>query len=183
MKKFSGFVIGLCQQLDKLAGLCIVSVMVLVVANILLRVIFNYSILGTYELVGFLTALGVGLSLAHCALQNGHIAVEILVNRLTSQVQVWVDIFINLVALGLWGMCAWHLGLYAKTMMASGLVSLTAQIPVYPVIYLVALSFSGLCLVLLVRSISSISKALAEISFAEQAWEIEVTNSVRKAVR
>jgi len=183
MKQFTGFVAGLSQQFDKIAGLCIAGVMLLVVSNILLRTVFNRPILGTYELVGLLTALGIGLALANCAFQNAHIAVDFVVDHFPLRLQAIVDSSINLISLVFWSLSAWHLGKYASNMTVSGVVSSTAQVPVYPFIYLVATGLSGLCLVLILRWMDSTKKAFAGASFTRLHQQEEWIDYARKAMR
>lgn len=148
MKHLAGVVKGVSSILDKLAGLCFFSVMLLIVANIILRTVFNQPILGTYELVGFLTAMGVALALAHCAFQDGHIAVSFIMERLPRKIQFITAVFVNSVSLVFWASAVWALGKYGFAMKIRGLVSPSAEIPVYPFIYLVAFGLLGLCLVL-----------------------------------
>jgi len=83
METFKAIVHTASRAIDGVAGLALGGVAVLVTANILLRALLNRPIVGTYELVGYLTAAVIGLSLAHCALQNSHIAVDFLVEHLT----------------------------------------------------------------------------------------------------
>lgn len=160
MNQLTGLVSGLSRAMDRIAGLCMVAVMVLVVVNILLRALFNRPILGIYDLVTMLTAVMIGLALAYCAVQNGHIAVDFLVNRLPSGFQTAIDVVMNTAALVFWVLCAWQVAGYAEMMAKSGVVSPTAQIPVHPFIYLVALGIFALSLVLLVKTAQSITKAV-----------------------
>ena len=99
MKQLTNFVTSLSRHLDKIAGLCVIGTMLLVVANILLRTLFSKPILGSYEIVSYLTALAIGFALAHCAVQSGHIAVGIIVDRLSKSLQAVIDSAINLTAL------------------------------------------------------------------------------------
>lgn len=159
MKEFTGLVAGLSRALDKLSGLCMVLIMLLVVVNIVLRVVFKHPILGTYEYVGFLTAALIGLSLANCAVKKGHIAISFVMDRLTARTQAAIDCFINIATLLFWGLAAWYSCLYAGSLTANGVVSPTTQMPFYPFIYIVAIGLAALCLVLLVSLIESIKKA------------------------
>lgn len=181
MEKFTGLVTGLSRIFDKIAGLCMVSVMVLVVSNILLRVLFKNPILGTYEYVVFLTVATIGLSLANCAVQNGHIAVSFVVDRLPIKIQVVVDLIMNAAALFFWSLCVWQVGVYAKKMAESGVVSPTSQIPLYPFIYLVAFGLLALCLVLLVRTAESIQKVLLSTSISPLPHRVKAVESIQKA--
>lgn len=166
MFKFTRLVAGLSRILDKIAGLCMVSAMLLVVVNILLRALFNRPILGVYEYVIFLTVATIGLSLAHCAIQNGHIAVSFVFDRLPLKVQGVVDLVINATGLLFWGLCAWQVGIYAHSTAASGVVASTSQIPLYPFIYLVAFGLLALGLVLLARTMEAVQKV----------WQPETAN-------
>jgi len=183
MKKLNSLVTELSRKLDNIAGLCIVGVMVLVVANILLRALCNRPIAGTYELVCYLTALGIGLALANCAVQKAHIAVDFVADRLALRAQIVIDNLMNIIALGFWSLTVWHLVKYARAMATSGLVSSTAQIPIYPIIYLIALGFCGLCLVLALRLTESISLALTYLNSSKLSWQSGCTDSSRKAIR
>lgn len=160
MNQLSSLVKGLSSILDKLAGLCFFSVMLLIVANILLRTVFNQPILGTYELVGFLTAIGVALALANCAFQDGHIAVSFIMEHFSKKIQSLAAVFVNIVSLIMWTAAVWALEKFGSTMKVKGLVSPSAEIPVYPFIYLVALGLLGLCLVLVFRSLVYLREAL-----------------------
>jgi len=160
LKQFSGMVKGASSIMDKIAGVCIFSVMLLIVANIILRVIFSQPILGTYEMVGFLAAMGVSFALAHCALQDGHIAVSFIMERFSPKVQSIVGVLINAISLVFWTVAAWYLGKFGLAMKMKGLVSSSAEIPVYPFIYLVAFGVLGLCLVLLFKLLVSLQKVV-----------------------
>ncbi|AFQ43553.1 TRAP transporter small permease [Desulfosporosinus meridiei] len=162
--KFTDLVKGVSSILDKFAPLCIFFVMLLIVANIFLRTVLNHPILGTYELVGFLTAVGVALALAHCAFKDGQIAVSLIMERFSNKCQAMVSFFVNLASLGLWAAVVWSLGELAQTMKIKGLVSPSAEIPVYPFIYLIAIGLLGLCLVLLNKSVISFRQILGNDS-------------------
>lgn len=181
MINFADFVKILSKLLDRVAGFCIAGVMILVVSNVILRAVFGKPILGTYELAGFLTALGIGLALAHCALQNGHIAVGYVMDRFPSKLQAAVDLLTNSTTLVFWGLTVWYLCQYAGNMTAAGVVSSTARIPVYPVIYLLALGFSILCLVLVVRVVDSAKKVFG--SFFSTEYSRLSADSINNAIR
>lgn len=161
MKQLFGIVKAVSRILDKLAGLCIFSVLLLIIANIILRTVFNQPILGTYELAGFLTAMGMALALAHCAFQDGHIAVSLIMERFPRKIQSLTAVFVNLASLILWSAGVWSLVKFGQAMKIRGLVSPSAEIPVYPFIYFVAFGLLGLCLVLLLNSLVSIREVIS----------------------
>lgn len=160
MKQLASIVKRVSSSLDKLAGLCIFAVMLLIVANIILRTVFHHPILGTYELVGFLTAMGVALALAHCAFQDAHIAVGFIMERFPRKIRAVTAVLVNATSFILWAATVWSLGKFGQAMKIKGLVSPSAEIPVYPFIYLVAFGLLGLCLVLLFKFFVSLREVL-----------------------
>ncbi|AGK99676.1 TRAP transporter small permease [Desulfoscipio gibsoniae] len=181
MFKFTGLVSGLSRILDKIAGLCMVCAMLLVVANILLRALFSRPVLGVYEYVTFLTVATIGLSLAHCALQNGHIAVSFMFDRLPLKIQELVDLIINTAGLLFWSICAWQVAIFANSTAASGVVSPTSQIPLHPFIYLAAFGLLALGLVLLVRTMESVQRLLQPSLTPLSTPGIKAAKSIQKA--
>ncbi len=159
MNKLARLAKGVSQQLDYLAGLCIIAVMLLVVCNVLLRVFWHRPILGTYEYVNMLTAVGIGLALAHCAYHNGHIAVDFMIERLSKKIQAAADVLTNVIALSFWSMSAWYVAKYAGTMLESNTVSPTTQVPLSPVVYMIAFGLMALSLVLSLRLTESLKRA------------------------
>ena len=145
---------------DKIAGWCMVATMALIVGNILLRSLIKQPILGTYEYVGFLTALIIGLSLAYCAVQNGHIAVTFIAEKFSPGVQYVITVIIDIIYFIFLSLAIWHTGKYAYSMILSGEVSPTTKMPFYPFIYLVPLGLFMLSLVILFKLIEYIRKGV-----------------------
>ncbi len=180
MSNLTRMVTGFSRVLDQIAGFCMVGVMALVVFNILLREIFKRPILGTYEYVVFLTVAMIGLALAYCAVQSGHIAVDFVFCRLPLRVQAITGNVINAVALIFWSACAWQTGKYALSMAASGAVSSTVKIPIYPFIYIVAFGLAALCLVLLSAIVESVQKEFSSCSVSYLEPKISMIETMQK---
>jgi TRAP-type C4-dicarboxylate transport system permease small subunit len=142
------------QFLDQIAGIAIIAVVLLVVFNIILRIIPGVNpILGTYEYVGFLTVLIIGLAVAHCAFQNCHISVELLMDKFPQKVRTTVDFFIHLLSVIFLAFSSYEIAVYGRTMVQTNVVSPTTKTPFYPFIYVAALGMAVLCVVLFVRMI------------------------------
>ncbi|MGI6453633.1 MAG: TRAP transporter small permease [Syntrophomonadaceae bacterium] len=148
MQQFESNVQKICRILDRVAGICIFLTMLLVVANILLRECFNRPIVGAYEMVCMLTAAAIGLAVAHCALQEGHIAVDYLVNMLSDAQRRLIAVITNFLGFTFWALVTFCLLRYGISMINNGMVSATMQIPLAPFVFLIALGFLVLCLVL-----------------------------------
>lgn len=160
MERFTEVVTKICRFFDAIAAWGAFALMVLVVGNVILRITIKKPILGTYEYVGFLAALVIGLALAYCAIQNSHIAVTFLMERFPLKIQVVAEVIVGLISLGFLVLAAWHTGLYAHSMVLSGEVSPTTKTTFYPFVYLVAFSLLVLALVVLLKIIESIGKGV-----------------------
>lgn len=160
MKQFANMVKNLSLLMDRIAGLGIFLMMIVVVGNVIMRAIFKHPLLGAVDYVNILIAISVGMSLAYCAIQNGHIAVEFLFNKMPKKIAGVVAIISDLLAMGFWILAAWQTGLLALSMNANGVVSSTSQIPLFPVVYAIALGLLAISLVLSLNLIGSVRKVL-----------------------
>ena len=141
------------------ACLAVVVMMLLSCADVAMR-LFGAPIPGTYEMVGFLGAVIVSFALAYTSLQRGHVAVELLFEKLPPRAQCFVEASGNLIGATLFGLMAWQCLAYGTDLRHSGEVSLTLQMPVYPFVYGIALGSGMLALVLLIGFIRSLRRGL-----------------------
>jgi TRAP-type C4-dicarboxylate transport system permease small subunit len=159
MGLISRMAIKFSHVLDIFARWLWMSLMLLVVGNVILRVL-GYPIRGTFELVEFLTALAVGLSLANCAAQGGHVAATFLIDKLSEKAQIIANILIEMVILSFLALVFWRINIYATTIRLTGQVSQTTEIAYYPIIHLIAAGFLAYFLVTLGSLIDNVRKAV-----------------------
>ncbi len=157
MQLFETVVIKLSRGLDFIAGVILAATAFLVVANILGRVFTQQSFLVAHEVVGYLTAAVIGLSLARCALGNGHIAVGFIVERFSYRVQRFIELVTGIFVFAFIMFAAYNLVDYGTRIALSGVVSPTTQLIFYPFIYLAAAGFFVLGLTVLLKLIRSFS--------------------------
>jgi TRAP-type C4-dicarboxylate transport system permease small subunit len=182
MKQRTKVIDKISNSLDLLAAGCFFSVMLLIIANILLRGIFKQPILGNYELVGYLTAMGVSFALAHCARVDGHIAAEFIVVRLPKTMQKVISLLVVTLSVCLWGVVIWSMFTYAYSTKASGLVSATAQIAVYPIIVLITIGLVGFWLVLLLQLVQHLQDLMLVVNFAHNKKAKHVSKLAKRAI-
>jgi TRAP-type C4-dicarboxylate transport system permease small subunit len=144
---------------DLLAGVCYFSIMIIVLANIVMRNVFGRPIAGTLDYVCLLAVTGTGLALANCALNDGNIAMSIITDFLSRKKQEIVNIIVHLISLGFWSMVVWRIVIYGSASHGLARVSSTALVPLYPFIFLLGFSVLCLCMVLLFNLIYSIKNA------------------------
>lgn len=149
--------IKITKLLNRIAEVGIVSLMLLVVGNVILR-LFKLPIKGTYEFVGFLTVIIISFSIAYCAVRNGHIAVNYLMDKLPKQVQKLIDIIIIAISAVFMAAVSWNVAQHALLLKAQNETSMTTLTPIYPFILIIAIGVFLLCLVLLAKLIATIRR-------------------------
>ena len=87
MVRFKRGVETLSRLLDVLAAIAVVLTMSVVVLNIILRSVFKHPLTGIMDYVMILTALTIALALANCAIRNGHIAIDLFIDKLPIKVE------------------------------------------------------------------------------------------------
>jgi TRAP-type C4-dicarboxylate transport system permease small subunit len=147
----------LARLLFLIAGTAIVLMMLLTCADVLLRFI-RRPIPGTYELVCFLGAVAVAFAMAHTTVERGHVAVELIVNRLPNWIQGLIGFFTGTFGFILFALIAWRAVLYGNSLRATGEVSLTLMLPFYPFVYGIGFSAAAVCLVLLTDLVKNLLK-------------------------
>lgn len=152
MNTVGKIIVFLSRFLDRLSGLTIIAIMLLVVSNILLRTFFSVPILGTFEFVSFMTAMAISLSLANCAVENGHIAVDLFFNMFPRKVQRFLVVVTGIMSAFFLGLFSWRMGIFATRLMVSGEVSATTRLPFYIFAYITMIGLMLLALVVLLKS-------------------------------
>ncbi|HOE22691.1 MAG TPA: TRAP transporter small permease [Smithellaceae bacterium] len=150
---------GAGRAFNILACIAVIAMMLLSTADVVMR-LFGKPIPGTYELVGFLGAIVVSFALVFTSMEKGHIAVEILVEKLPQRAQLSIEAVCNLIGALLFGVIAYQAVLYALDMKQSGEVSLTLQMPPYPFIFGIAAGCALLCLLLVADFIKSVQRTI-----------------------
>jgi TRAP-type C4-dicarboxylate transport system permease small subunit len=148
-----GAILWIAEKLSKLmsviAGAALTFIMLLTVCDVFLRYFFDRPIIGTFEIVGLGGAVAIGFALPITSWMRGHIFVDFFVVKFPKAVQGLINIITRLVSIGLFYLIGHNLIKYGYDLYKSGEVSLTRQIPFYPVAYGMAVCCFILCLVLI----------------------------------
>jgi len=147
MKGFLNQVFTLSRFLNIIAGITLTFMMLLTVSDVILR-FMRKPIVGTYELVAFSGAVVIGFALPYTSWLRGHIFVDFFVCQFPKTIRNMFHIATRFLAIGLFLMIGWNLFLYGKDLYKSGEISLTLEMPFYPVAYGVGICCFIQCLVL-----------------------------------
>jgi TRAP-type C4-dicarboxylate transport system permease small subunit len=138
---------GLIQILNVIAGISLTFMMSLTVVDVILRSL-RKPIVGTYELVAFSGAVVIGFSLPFTSWIRGHIYVDFIISRFSRKIRDVFNIVTRCMVIWLFLMIGWNLIKYGMDLQKSGEVSLTLQMPFYPVAYGIGICCFIQCLVI-----------------------------------
>lgn len=143
-----------------LAACAIFLLMVLGVAQIVGRTIFNAPINGYIDLVELSMACMAFLGAAYCQRLGAHIRMELLVGRFHGRTLWFFEIFGILVGMAILGVLIWFGAEHAWRSYTLGDTTMDAEFPVWPSKLLVPIAFSIWFLRLLVQLWGSIRLAI-----------------------
>ncbi len=142
-------------SLAVLAGL-----MLIVVADVLLRRLFNAPILGAHDITSIGFSLVVFLPMGWCALMDRHVDLTVLVNRLPEKPRRFIEACILFMTTATLGVVCWQLmrqGIRLQTMNAETSV---LGIPLYPFVYLSTLSMAMMTLAFFINFLSAMGSMM-----------------------
>src|SRR4030042_3180254 len=156
MEGFLKTIKGISRFLNAIAGISLTFLMLLTILDVSLR-FFKRPVVGTYELVAFSGAVVIGFSMPLTSWVRQHIFVNFLILKFSQKVRNIFNIGTRCLVIALFLLVGWNMVKYATDLRRSGEVSLTLQMPFYPIAYGVGICFFVLCLVF-VCDIIKISK-------------------------
>ena len=135
------------------AGVFLVSMMWLSVADVVLRFFFNRPIMGTFEIVAFSGAIVMGLINPLTSQKKIHVCTDFLVLRFPLRTRKAFRIVTRCLAIGLFLMFGWNLIAFGTHLREAAEVSSTLAFPFYPIAYGLGISAFIQCLVFLCQII------------------------------
>lgn len=136
----------ICKLLNMIAGCTLTLMMLLTVADVILRC-FHMPIIGAYELVAFGGGLVIGLSLPLTSYKKGHILVDDFLKGFSPGTRRYIHLTTRLCGLILFALISWNMFAMGMDMIRSGEVSLTLEMPFYPVVFGIGVSCILQCFV------------------------------------
>jgi len=125
------------KLLNIIAGIAVTVMMLLTVADVLLRA-GGHPIIGTYEIVSLLLALVIGFGIPQVSLDRGNVYMDLLLEKLSKRGRKVMNTATRVLCLILFAPLGYNLFNVGARFHASGEVSATIKIPFYPVAYGVA---------------------------------------------
>ena len=127
------------EALAWVAGMGLMVMVLVTSADVVLRQ-FNLSLTGAYDLVKIAAAITVAAALPYTTAIKGHVAIEFFFHKLGRRGRMVVDALMRLGGMGLFGLLAWGSVDYGNSLRRKGEVSMTLQLPIFWLPYVVAAS-------------------------------------------
>jgi TRAP-type C4-dicarboxylate transport system permease small subunit len=140
---------ALNQILIWIAGVFLVTMILLTCANIFLRLVWT-PIRGTFELMEFFGAIVTAFALGYTQIKRGHIGIDIVVNQFSEKAQRILNGINYSICMIFFALAGWQISKWATTLWKTGEVTETLRIIFYPFTYGVAFGCFVLALVFLV---------------------------------
>lgn len=138
---------GISRILNIIAGISLTFLMLLTVVDVILRS-FRSPVVGTYELVMFAGAIVIGFSMPLTSWLRAHIYVDFFILKFSQKGRDIFNISTRCLVTVLFFLIGWNLIKFGMDLQKSGEVSLTLQLPFYPVVYGVGICCFVQCLVM-----------------------------------
>lgn len=148
------------KLLNGIAMGILAAMMFLTATDVILRYFFNRPIAGAYELIEYMMAILIPFGLAYCALQGGHVSVDLVVSRFSKKTRSIIGSITTLLCLALFLLITWQNVMYIGEHFESKLTSSVLLIPAYPFVTAVAIGSAALCLVLVTDFLNYLKEAV-----------------------
>ena len=142
--------------LNRLSAGILFAMMLLTMADVVLRKVLSRGILGTLELTEFMMAGVVFLALAQTERLDRNVQMDLIMQRFRPQARMLAALVTRTICILFCCVMTASALVYADAIRGSGEVSLDLWIPKYPFIYAVAAGWALLALVLLMRGLAAL---------------------------
>jgi len=147
MEGFLKTINGISRFLNIIAGISLTFLMLLTIADVILRG-FRSPVPGTFEMVAFAGAVVIGFSLPRTSWLRAHIFVDFFILKFSQKGRDVFNITTRCMVIILFFLIGWNLIKFGIDLQKSGEVSLTLQMPFYPIAYGVGVCCFIQCLVM-----------------------------------
>jgi TRAP-type C4-dicarboxylate transport system permease small subunit len=125
---------GVSKILNIIAGCALTFMMLLTVSDVLLRA-GGHAIVGTYEISALALGLVIGFGIPQVSLDRGHVYMEFLLEKLSKRGKAVMMTLTRLSCFLLFAFIGYNLLNVGAGLQASGEVTATVKLPIYPVAY------------------------------------------------
>jgi TRAP-type transport system small permease protein len=154
------------KWLHSVAMIVLLLLMFLTVGDVVGRYLVGFipglgPIPGAFELTEFMLAVIVLTAIGHTQMKEGHISIDLIVERFSPRVRAIIDTVTHFLSLAMFALVTWRTIKYAQLLYESNDVSGVLRLPVYPFLVVAAISTFMFCLAMLSSFLQSLKKAIS----------------------
>jgi TRAP-type C4-dicarboxylate transport system permease small subunit len=149
---------AIVRTLLNIAMAALAAMMLLTVADVTGRYLFNRPLTGSTEVTEFMMACLSFLALVWCTLKKTHIKLDLMDRYIRATPQIISDIFFYLLGVGLFSLVSWQNFLLARVHQIGLYDTPVLKLPDYPFYLVVSFACGMVALVLLLSIIQNISQ-------------------------
>jgi TRAP-type C4-dicarboxylate transport system permease small subunit len=142
--------------MNRFAAGVLFAMMLLTVADVVLRKLFSKGILGTLEMTEFMMIGLVLFTLGRVERLDRNISVDLVMKHMSRRVRLMVEMITRLICFIFFSLVTASVLVYARAMKASHEATVDLWIPRYPFVYAAAVGCAVLALVLLMKCLTDI---------------------------
>ena len=148
----------LCKLLAILSGLTLLAMAFMSLRSIVGRAFFDSPLLGDYELVQFMCAGAVAMSLPYTHWISGHVIVDFFTAKAPTRLNALLDMLANLLLAGFSALLTWRIWVGLRDLQGSFDASMLLEIPTWWAYVPLVPSFALLTVTALYRAIEKMKE-------------------------
>lgn len=134
---YHGALRAVVKGLAWVSGAALMAMVLITTGDVVLRAM-NLPLTGAYDLVKIAAAVSVAAALPYTTAIKGHVAIEYFFHKLGRRGRAATDAVMRAAGMALFGLLAWGCLNYGNSLREKGEVSMTLQLPVFWVPYVLA---------------------------------------------
>lgn len=144
-----------------LGAISLMGIVLVILTDVFLRRMFHMTFVGALESVELLLIMVMFAGQAHTEINDRHVQIDILTSKISSRSQSMLRVFIGAISIGISCILVWQSFVMAHTLQMAGDRTGMLGLPVFPMIYLMAIGLSLFCLTLMIEYYADIRDLLA----------------------
>lgn len=166
LDKFDETIEKTAKLFDRIAGWTVFAAMLVVVINVIMRKLSGFFpglldlfdktglstfLIASYDYVSLLTALIVAFGIAYCLVNNAHISIDFIADKMDKKTHGVVTLITSILSFLMMAVFTYKLFEFGTKKLATNSVTTNAQMPIFISVYIIAVCFALLCLVMLTK--------------------------------
>ncbi len=177
-REFNDTITRIALWYSRLGAICLLGIVLVILIDVFLRRMFHMTFVGALESVELMLIMVMFAGQAHTEINDRHVQIDILTDKLSPRTQAVLRVFVGAMSLGITFILVWQSFVMAHNMQLAGDRTGMLGLPVYPMIYLMAVGLSLLCFVLFIEYYRYVRELLAR---GKGSWAVVLISVVAVA--